>query len=196
MKLTIEDINKIHHNGTVFTNETAQELLSIVKVKHLKKRETFVKEGEICSHWGYIDKGLIRAYYYKHHTRKREVTEDFYMEGCYFTAIESYFHRTPSHLILEALEPTTIYTFHYDEFESLCERNHEMEHDFRKGLEHILLEAQTRLDSLLFETAQERYDGLLKNIPELILRVPSIYISSYLGVTPETLSRIRAKSGK
>ncbi len=192
MKITVDDINRIKI-GDPFTEKTAQELISIIKVFNLKKHQVFLKEGQVCNHWGYVIQGLLRIYYYK---RKKDITENFVAEGCSFTAVESYFNRTPSRLILEALEPTVLYAFPYDEFEALCKKNPEVECFFRKGLERILISSKRRLDSLQFESAQERYNNLTKEIPKLILRVPSIYIASYLGITPETLSRVRAKNEK
>jgi CRP-like cAMP-binding protein len=188
----MEDIKKIIGNFSL-SEESLQSLQAIKQVFHLKKYQFFLKENKICNYWGYVDKGLLRFFYYK---ENKNITEYFAFETCKFSSIESYFNRTPSHLLIESLEPTTIIAFHYDDFERLCRESPEIEHYFRKTLEESLIISQHRFNSLQFETAQERYDNLIKNFPELILRVPSIYIASYLGITPETLSRIRAKSEK
>jgi CRP-like cAMP-binding protein len=192
MEITINDLNKFK-TGDPFTDKTAQELLSIAKTFVLKKYNFFLKEGEVSNYWGCVTQGLIRAYYYK---GEKEVTEYFASEGTCFIAVDSYFSRTPSCMFIETLEPTVLCCFHYDDFEALCERNNEVEHCFRKKLEHMLVSFRQKLDFQKFETARQRYENLLNEIPELLRRIPAIQIASYLGVTPETLSRIRSKIEK
>ena len=192
MEITIDDLNKFK-TGDPFTDKTARELLSIAKVFTLKKYDFFLKEGQISNYWGCVAQGLIRTYYYK---GGKEVTEYFAPEGTCFIAVDSYFSRTPGHMFMEALEPTVLCGFHYDDFEALCQRNNEVEHCFRKKLEHMLVSFRQKLDFQKFETARQRYLNLLNEIPQLLHRVSAVQIASYLGVTPETLSRIRSKIKK
>lgn len=91
------------------------------------------------------------------------------------------------------LEPTTLYLFPQLECEDLCDNNMEIKLFFRKLTERTLLLQKKRIKETIFRSAKERYEILLTENPNLVLRVPSIYIASYLGITPETLSRIKTK---
>ena len=186
----MKDIETILLEDFPLSPKSMEELLSIAEIMKLKKYQVILKEGEICNHWGYITKGLLRSYYRKD---KREITECFATEGDRFVSVESYYRRIPSQIIIEALEPTEIYAFQYDEYELLCRKNPEIEHFTRKIQENSLIWFQRRLDSLQFETAYRKYQHLARTIPRLTLRASSIHIASYLGITPETLSRVRTK---
>ena len=186
----MKDIQTILQEDFPLSPKSMEELLSIAEISQLKKYQVLLREGEICNHWGYITKGLLRSYYRKD---KKEITEYFSTEGDRFVSIESYYKRVPSHVIIEALEPTEIYAFQYDEYEHLCKKNPEIEHFTRKILESSLIGFQRRLDSLQFETAYRKYQYLTRTIPRLTLRASSVHIASYLGITPETLSRVRTK---
>jgi len=105
--------------------------------------------------------------------------------------LESFIERKPSHLIVEALEDSVIYGIEKDELNELAEKHHEIELLYRGILEVSLIMSQKRMYSMLFETAKERYNNFLKTTPFLINRVSSMYIASYLGITPETLSRVK-----
>ena len=100
----------------------------------------------------------------------------------------------PSRLIVEALEATTLYAIPYDILLGLMVRNQEMEMLYRKILEHVAISSQEHADSQRFENAAERYERLLREKPEIILRAPMVHIASFLQMTPETLSRVRGAS--
>ena len=94
--------------------------------------------------------------------------------------------------MIEALEPSVIYSFPHDQLQNLMRRNHEVEHMYCKMLENSLIESQQKADACRFETARERYHRLATEHPEVVKRAPLIHIASRLGMTPETLSRVRA----
>jgi CRP-like cAMP-binding protein len=85
-----------------------------------------------------------------------------------------------------------VYGIHHNDFMSLADQYHDVERLLRKMVTASLILSQIRMDSIQFETAQQRYDRLLKTSPQIIQRVPVSYIASFLGITPETLSRIRS----
>ncbi len=146
-------------------------------------------EGEIANEIVFVGKGMLRQYYYKNN---KDVTEHFSYEGCILMCIESLLRRVPTRLLVETLEPAVIYVFPYEDIMRLSEQNWEINMLYRKILEHSLITSQIKADSWRFETARERYNLLLKAHPEIIKRAPLVDIASYLLMTPETLSRVRA----
>ena len=115
------------------------------------------------------------------------------MDEQFFLSITSFFERKPSHLIIKTIEPSEVYGIHHNELMAQAEQYHDVERLLRKMVTRSLILSQVRMDSIQFETAQQRYDRLLNNSPGIIQRVPLSYIASFLGVTLETLSRIRSQ---
>ena len=116
------------------------------------------------------------------------------MEHSIVMCIESLFKEKPTNLQLEALEPTLIYAMPKHELEKVALHNVNIQILYRKILEESLIISQVHADMLRFETAQDRYLKLCKLSPQVVLRAPLVYVASYLQMTPETLSRVRAAS--
>lgn len=153
------------------------------------KGEKLLQEGEICKFMYYVDKGMVRQFYYK---GGRDVTEHFSYEGRIVICIESFLKQNPSRLMVEALENTWMFGIPHDALLSLVETDKEMAQLYRRILEHALISSQEHADSQRFENATERYVRLLKSKPEIILRAPMVHVASFLQMTPETLSRVRS----
>ena len=170
------------------TPPAVEVLGSILVPLKFQKGETILEEGKVCRALYFVEKGMVRQYYYKN---KKDVTEHFSFEGRIVFCIESFLKQEPSRLIVEALENTMLYAIPYDELHNLMVRNQEMEMLYRKILEHVAISSQEHADSQRFENAAERYDRLLREKPEIILRAPMVHIASFLQMTPETLSRVR-----
>ena len=112
-------------------------------------------------------------------------------ENTIMMSIESLFKEKPSMQVIQALEPTLIYAMPKKELEAVAMRSVNIQILYRKILEESLIISQQRADMLRFESAQDRYQKLVKSCPQLVLRAPLVYIASYLQMTPETLSRVR-----
>lgn len=158
-----------------------------------QKGDIIMHEGDVCRAMYYVDRGMVRQFYYKNN---KDVTEHFSFEGRICFCIESFLKQEPSRLLVEALENTVVYALPYEHWHVLMMQNQEMELLYRKILEHALISSQEHADSQRFENAGERYARLLKTHPQIILRAPMLHVASFLQMTPETLSRVRAAHNK
>jgi CRP-like cAMP-binding protein len=160
---------------------TFQEL----PVKHLLH-----SEGTICDHFFIIHKGLARAYYYKD---TKDITAHFAIENTTITAIDSFIQRKKSRYNIELLEDTSLSYIKYDDWKKLLEDKPHYEKYARIFLENIYIDIAERIEDLLFYSAKERYARLIKKFPAFQQRVNLGHIASYIGITQETLSRIRSE---
>ena len=171
------------------TPKGIETLASILVPMKVAKGEKLMTEGEVCKYMYFVERGMVRQFYFKN---GRDVTEHFSYEGRIVICIESFLKQTPSLLGVEGLETSYLYAIPHDHFLQLVEENKEMERLYRKILEHALISSQEHADSQRFENASERYLRLLRTKPEIILRAPMVHVASFLQMTPETLSRVRA----
>lgn len=176
---------------STMTHDELDILESILVSQKYAKGEMILKEGEICRQFLYIDKGLVRQFYFKH---GKEVTEHLGQEQTIVMCIESLFKEEPTKLLVEALEPTIVYALPKADLERVAMHNVNIQILYRKILEESLIISQIHADLVRFETAQDRYKKLCKLCPQVVLRAPLVYIASYLQMTPETLSRVRAST--
>jgi CRP-like cAMP-binding protein len=156
----------------------------------VKKDHFLLKENTVSDYIYFIEKGVARIYYYKN---GKEITEWIALDGQFFLSITSFFQRIPSHLIIQTIEPSEVFGIHHDDFMKLADKHHDIERLLRKMVTSSLILSQVRMDSIQFESAQQRYERLLQTTPQIVQRVPLTYIASFLGITLETLSRIRSQ---
>ncbi len=173
------------------TPEGRKILENLAERRDLNKGEMLIHQGQVSRYIVFVAKGMLRQYYFKN---GKEVTEHFSYEGCILMCIESLLKQEPTRLVAEALEPATVYLLPYDRLLKLSEDIREINIFYRKVLEFSLITSQIKADSWRCETARERYNLLMKTHPEVIKRAPLSHIASYLLMTPETLSRVRAGS--
>jgi CRP-like cAMP-binding protein len=177
---------------STMTHDELDLLESILIPMKFRKGETILKSGDVCRNIYYIDKGLIRQYYYKY---DKEVTEHLGEDHTIFMCIESLFKEEPSKIEVEALEATVLFALPKVDLERVALHNVNIQLLYRKILEESLIISQVHADLVRFETAQNRYKRMCKLMPQVVLRAPLVYIASYLQMTPETLSRVRALPG-
>ena len=177
---------------STMTHDELDLLESILIPMKFRKGDTILKSGDVCRNIYYIDKGLIRQYYYKY---DKEVTEHLGEDHTIFMCIESLFKEEPSKIEVEALEAPVLFALPKVDLERVALHNVNIQLLYRKILEESLIISQVHADLVRFETAQNRYKRMCKLMPQVVLRAPLVYIASYLQMTPETLSRVRALPG-
>ena len=190
-KNTRDIARELSRRYSTMTHDELDVLESILVPMKFAKGDKILKEGEVCRYIYFIDKGLIRQFYIKH---GKEVTEHLGDDHSIFMCIESLFKEMPTQLQVEALEPCTIYALPKDKLEKVALHNVNIQILYRKILEESLILSQVHADLVRFETAQDRYRRMCKLYPQVVLRAPLLFIASYLQMTPETLSRVRAST--
>lgn len=167
-----------------------EHLVSILQVKEINKKDFVLKAGHICRHIYFVSKGILRCYYIKDNT---EVCSWFMKEGEVITSVESFFMQTPSYEYIQALEDCELHYISYDDLQFIYKNFPEFNYTGRALAERYYVLSEQRLFAIRMQRSHERYDYLLKHSPELFQRVPARDIASYLGITEETLSRIRSR---
>lgn len=178
---------------TLDKNEEAYILASL-KVKKLRKRQYFLQEGDICKYQGFVYKGCLRAY--EVDAKGVEHVVQFAPEDWWMGDMYSFYTGQPSRLNIEALEETELYVFDKNGLEDLYEKIPKMERYFRLLMQNALITLSQRVLSTMSKSATERYCDFIQRYPQIEKRVPNHQIASYLGIKPESLSRIRNQKVK
>lgn len=189
VSITSRDVaRELARRYSTMTHEELDLLESILVPMKFGKNEMVLREGETCNNIYWVVKGLVRQFYYKN---GKELTEYMATENSIVMCIESLFLEQPTHLQIKTIEPTVLIAIPKVELEAVAMKSVNIQILYRKILEESLILSQVHADMLRFESAQDRYQKLIKRQPQLVLRAPLVYIASYLQMTPETLSRVR-----
>ncbi len=156
----------------------------------LKKNEIWEQEGKISQWMGFIHSGILRQYYIKDGI---EFTIDFFMENDFVGNYISYEHQQPSQTITSAIESCELFVIPFSVFQSFYKKIPSTEAAAKIVGDQKILKLHERNSSLLMDTPEERYNKLVVEKPNLINRVPQYLIAQYLGIRPESLSRIRKR---
>ena len=168
------------------TDALRDHLAQILKSRTFLKKDFFLKAGHIANEIFFIEKGLVRCFY---ENNGKEVCSWFMKEGDCIISVESFFQQKESYENIQALEDTNTYYIDYKELQNIYQNFPEFNFIGRVLTEKYYVLSEQRLYSIRMHTASERYKILLEDAPELIQRVPSKYLASYIGITEETLSR-------
>jgi CRP-like cAMP-binding protein len=187
--MSIEQIlSNIEASFIPLTDECKEDLKKVSVIMTLEKETPLVKEGQFANKLYFIATGSVRAYYFKD---QKDITDWFAFENNFINSINSFFLNIPSPHFIEVIEPSLLLEISREDFMFLSEKHQSL---FRLGnaiVTKTMLQLQKRIVSIQFETAQQKYENLLKIRPDISQRVPLTHIASFLGITLETLSRIR-----
>ncbi|MDO5616453.1 MAG: Crp/Fnr family transcriptional regulator [Cruoricaptor ignavus] len=168
--------------------EIESELNRRIKTFHKKKGDYFLKQGQVISNLFVIEKGLVRVFFVKN---GKEINSWFATENEIVSSILPLYFNKPSFENIQFLEDSFIYSVSANDLNKIYETYPEFNEIGRKIAEKLCGILEERMVSLHTETAEERYKSLIGKNPDLLQRVALGHIASYLGITQETLSRIR-----
>ncbi|GAB5399229.1 MAG: hypothetical protein Aureis2KO_08140 [Aureisphaera sp.] len=174
------------------SDDEIEEFTSILKPTRVKKRQFIVQPGFVSEYRNYIVEGVVRVFYLD--DSGKEHTIIIAIEDWFFTDFYSYIHRTPAEYYAEALEDSLILQMKYDDVEELCSRIHSLCQYFRLFTERSMSFSYKRTISNISKTSEERYWEFVDKYPQIANRVPQYVLASYLGISPESISRIRSRS--
>ncbi len=157
--------------------------------KKVKRRQFILQEGDTCKYFTYILEGCFKMYGVDNSGAEHNLT--FAAEDDWISDIDSLHKEKPSKLFIEAMEPSTILQISKGDLWYLYTNFPKFDRNFRVIIENKYIELQNRLLLTFSATAYERYEDFLKQYPHLANRIPNTQIASYLGITPEFLSKIR-----
>jgi CRP-like cAMP-binding protein len=172
------------------TEEEWQMMQPLLVRRYLKKGEFILRAGELCNHVTFINTGYVRIY---NQVNQEELTINFAFDGNFITDFASLLPRKPSTDYIVAMDNLEILQLHYHDMQALYEKAMVWQKFGRLIAEYVLLFVVERNKGLLFLSPEERYLKLMKERPKVMASVPLKYIASYLGITPEALSRIRKR---
>jgi len=186
MNPLIEQLKKYGSISPQAEKDIALRTKSLLK----KKNDHFLKQGQLLTSYFVVQKGVFRAYI---HRKDKEVNVWFGEENQIFGAIMPMYANRPSPENIQFLEDAEIYAIAVDDLEYLYKLHPELNYIGRKIAEEVCIILENRITSLHTESAPERYQSLIKEHPNLLNRINLGHIASYVGVTQETLSRIRKR---
>jgi CRP-like cAMP-binding protein len=172
-----------------------EALISRLVERKIRRRQFILQENDVCRHFTFVSAGCLKMYGvdkkgYEHNLQ-------FAAENDWIADIGSLHKERPSQLFIEAVEPSVILQLSKADLWYLYSHHPKFDRNFRVIIENKFVELQTRVLQNISSTAQERYETFLEQYPELSGRLPNTQIASYLGITPEFLSKIRReRAGK
>ena len=168
-----------------------EELEHLCKSKQIKKGEYFIRAGEVPEKFGFNLNGLFRYFYIDNNGN--EFTKGFCPENNFVISYSAMIQNRESYFYIEALEDSSIMVINYNDWQKILNNNIDLNLLKTAILEKVYIIKENREKELLLDSAEIRYKIFLKEYPNLEKRVKQYHIASYLGITPESLSRIRAK---
>ncbi len=162
------------------------------KEKRLPKNEYLVRNGEVCRYDSFVISGSFKAFYIHPKTGKEEILF-FAIEDWWATDLDSFANQAPSNYNIQALEASVVQQISFPSFEKLLLQIPGLERYFRLILQGYTAAIQKRIIQANAYPAEVRYHNFLEQYPEMVQKIPQYLIASYLGITPEFLSKLRRK---
>lgn len=173
------------------SDDSYQELERLFVEKELNKGDLFCKDGEISKEIGFLESGIIRAFYRT--SNGTEYNKHFFVNPCFVGGYASLITGKPNQIVQEVLAPSRVWVADFNSFQKLFSEHRDIESLARKLAELFFVQKEQREIDIVLLDADKRYLLFKKEFPDLENQIPQYHIASYLGVTPTQLSRIRKK---
>lgn len=187
MHLLLENIAK----HVALTPDEQERVLSFTEQRHYKAKTLLLKAGEVCTHSFFVTKGILRSYNMDENGVEHVVS--FACPGWWIADMYSFLSQRPGQLYIEVNEETEVLVIAKEDQDKMYQEIPKMERFFRILIENSLVANQQRLIDNMSFTAEARYDKFSKKYSELLHSIPQKQIASYLGVTPEFFSKMKAR---
>ncbi|WP_188930982.1 Crp/Fnr family transcriptional regulator [Puia dinghuensis] len=171
------------------TDAALHDLLQATETRTYRKGQYLLRKNQTCNHLFFINAGLVKSFFF---SGDKQFVMRFFAENVLFSVFDSYTSRAPSNCMLIALESTTVTTIDYDSMAALCQAHHCIETFFRKLLSVATTKMMKRIGEMLEGKATERYNQFAAENGAIMQRISLGDIANYLGITQQSLSRIRA----
>ena len=159
-----------------------------LQLRSYKNKEIILRENQVCKYVYFINKGIMRTFSL---INGKEQTNQFYFENSYCSSYESFLIQKPSPLNIECLADTEVLTLKYEDVQRLYKISPALNTFGRKIAELLYIDFNMRSRSLQMNDAKTRYLNIIKKRPEIIQHIPGYLIATFIGITPESLSRIK-----
>lgn len=180
----------IIHNFYPMPETSVQKLQRHIQRIERSKGYYVLEAGKVQTDLFFIEKGIARAFI---PFDGKDITFWIGKEGAVLFSLKSYIHNDPGYETIELMEDSSLFMLKRKDLYALYEEDIHIANWGRRFAEYEFLQTEERLIPLLFTTANERYTKLIQNNPDLLQRIPLKCLATYLGITPVSLSRIRAK---
>lgn len=174
--------------------EERKDLSKKVIERKIKRRQFILQEEDICKHYTFVAEGCFKKFQVDQ--KGTEHNLQFIAENDWIMEIDSFYNEKPSRVFIEAIEPSIILQITKPDLINLFMSNPKFNRNFRVIIENRFVELENRVLQAISSTAEERYLTFLNQYPKLSQRLPNTQIASYLGITPEFLSKIRKEISK
>lgn len=181
-------------NSHLVSLATSEKIADAFTPKELSKNNFLLKEGRVCNDYFFVEEGFMRAF--AHDTGGNDITTNFYSVNQVVFEVSSFFNRTPSKENIQAIDDCTGWFITYDQLNNLFHNLPEFRDFGRSILVKGFAALKVRMLSMITETAEQRYDALIKTNPEIFQHAALKHIASYLGIADTSLSRIRKEYSK
>jgi len=186
-----EQLIRFFNRFFALDEKECEEVIRLFSQRNIRRKGYLLQEGDVCRNYYFIVSGCFKMFAVDPSGKEHNL--QFSAENDWISDLHSFYSEEPSRLYIEALEPSVVLQIQHEDLLYLFINYHKFDRNFRIITERKYINFQNRILQNISSTAEERYLSFVKQYPGLVNRVPNTQIASYLGITPEFLSKIRKK---